>query len=147
MDERIKEHLKRLNEHYLKLIDLRKMSHDDFVNDDINYAAAERWLQIAIESCLNVGNRLISILQFEKSVRSPESYADIFVIMRDLKIIDTVFSQRLVEMARFRNRLVHLYWKLDPEMTYQILQGNLDDLKQFQTAVVEFLNKKAAVQK
>ena len=142
MDERIKEHLKRLNQYYLKLIALRKVSHDNLVNDDIHYAAAERWLQIAIESCLNIGNRLISILQIEKPVRTPESYADIFLIMRDLKIIDAEFSQRLVEMTKFRNRLVHIYWDLDAEMTYRILHENLEDLKRFQEAVVDFLNSK-----
>lgn len=147
MDERIKEHLKRLNQYYLQLINVRKVPHDDFIKDDIHYAAAERWLQIAIESCLNIGNRLISLYQFEKPVRTPESYTDIFVIMRDLKIIDTEFSQRLVEMAKFRNRLVHIYWDLDAEMTYRIIHENLDDLKQFQTAVVDFLNTKAPEQK
>jgi hypothetical protein len=43
MDERIKENLKRLNEQNLKLIALRKMSHDDFVNDDIHNGFRRLW--------------------------------------------------------------------------------------------------------
>jgi len=144
MDERIKEHLKRLNRYYLQLVDIRQVSYEDFVNNEINRAAAERVLQIAIESCLNIGNRLISLLQFEKSVRTPESYADIFVIMRNLNIIDSAFLDRLVEMAKFRNRLVHLYWEMDSEVTYRILHENIDDLKKFQEVVVDFLNKRSA---
>ena len=141
MDERIKEHLKRLNQYYLQLLDLRKLSYEDVTDNKLNLAAVERVLQIAIESCLNIGNRLISLLQLEQPVRTPESYADIFAIMCELKILERPFSERLVEMAKFRNRLVHLYWDLDAEMTYRILQENIDDLKQFQDEVVKFLNK------
>ena len=145
MDERIKEHLKRLNQYYLKLIGLQKLSYESFTADPINIDAAERVLQIAIESCLNIGNRLISLLQLEQPVRTPESYPDIFVIMWQLKIIDKSFSERLVKMAKFRNRLVHLYWDLDAETTYRILQENINDLKKFQDAVVKFIkNQKQA---
>jgi uncharacterized protein YutE (UPF0331/DUF86 family) len=142
MDERIKEHLKRLNRYYLQLVEIRRISREDFIGDDIHRAAAERVLQTAIESCLNIGNRLLSLLQFEQPVRTPESYADIFIEMRNLNIIDSEFADKLVEMARFRNRLVHLYWDLDPETTYRILQENIEDLKKFQDVVVDFLNKR-----
>jgi uncharacterized protein YutE (UPF0331/DUF86 family) len=142
MDERIKEQLKRLNQYYLQLVNIRQTSSEDFISDDIKYAAAERILQTAIESCINVGNRLISLLQFEQPVQTPESYADIFIIMRNLNIIDSEFSEQLVKMAKFRNRLVHLYWNIDPEETYRILHENIDDLKTFQNNVVDFLNKR-----
>ena len=147
VDERIKEHLKRLNQYYLQLVNIRQLSYEDFINNDINRAAAERVLQIAIESCLNIGNRLISLLQFEQPIPTPESYAEIFIIMRNLKIIDLEFSNRLVEMAKYRNRLVHLYWDLDPEATYRILHENIDDLNKFQDIVVDFLNKRAGERK
>jgi uncharacterized protein YutE (UPF0331/DUF86 family) len=144
MDEQLKEHFKRLNQYYLQLVELRKLPYEEVASNPINRAATERLLQTAIESCLNIGNRLISLLQFERPVRTPESYAEIFVIMADLKILDPEFSQRLVEMAKFRNRLVHLYWDLDAEMTYRILQKDTHDLKRFQEEVVDFLNRKAS---
>lgn len=146
MDDRIKDHLKRLNQYYLQLVEIREKPFDEFIKSDIYQDASERRLQIAVESCLNIGNRLISILQFEKPVRTPESYADIFKIMQELKIIEPEFSKRLIEMAKYRNRLVHLYWDLDPEKTYQILQNNIDDLKLFREAVVDYLNKRTKEQ-
>ena len=142
MDERIKEHLKLLNQYYLELLDISKLSYEEFVSSSINRAAAERILHKAIESCLNIGNRMISLLQFEEPVQTPESYADIFIIMRNLKIIDLEFSEHLVKMAKFRNRLVHLYWDLNPEEIYRIIQENIGDLKKLQNIVVSFLNKK-----
>lgn len=77
MDERIKEHLQRLNKYYLLLKDAQKVTWKDFDENAVYYGSTERFLQLAIESCLNIGNRLISIHQFEKPTSTPETYADI----------------------------------------------------------------------
>jgi uncharacterized protein YutE (UPF0331/DUF86 family) len=34
-------------------------------------------------------------------------------------------------MARFRNRLVHLYWDVEDATVYEYLQENLDELAMF----------------
>jgi uncharacterized protein YutE (UPF0331/DUF86 family) len=34
-------------------------------------------------------------------------------------------------MARFRNRLVHLYWDVDDAKVYEYLQEDLDELAMF----------------
>ena len=139
MDERIKEHLKQLNKYYLLLSDMRKTDFEKFENDPILQGSSERFLQLAIESCLNIGNRLISLHQFEKPTETPETYADIFVQMKKLGVIDGTFCERLIKMAKFRNRLVHLYWEIERQMIYRIIQDNLDDFKLFQEKVVVFL--------
>ena len=81
MDDRIKDHLKRLNKYYLRLSDARKLEKEVFIQEDLYQASSERYLQMAIESCLNIGNRLISLYQFKKPVDTPETYADIFIGM------------------------------------------------------------------
>jgi len=93
------------------------------------------------ESCLNIGNRLISLYQFKKPVDTPETYADIFIGMKRIGVFDDVFCQRLVKMAKFRNRLVHLYWEIDKETLYCFIQDDLEDFKLFEQKVVEYLNK------
>lgn len=141
MDERIKEHLKHLNKYYLLLLESRKVSYNEFLENPIHHGSTERFLHLAIESCLNIGNRLISLYQFSKPVATPETYADIFKEMYRLGVVDSDFLQRLVKMAQFRNRLVHLYWEIDQEAVYGYLQNNLNDFKLFQKNVVAFLNK------
>jgi uncharacterized protein YutE (UPF0331/DUF86 family) len=141
MDDSIKEHLKRLNKYYLTLLEIQKLEKETFMQEDIYQASSERYLQIAIESCLNIGNRLISIYQFKKPVDTPETYADIFICMKKLGVIDDDFGQRLVKMAKFRNRLVHLYWEIDAETLYQFINNDLEDFKLFEQNVVEYLNK------
>ena len=138
MDERIKEHLKQLNKYYLLLSEMRKTDFDKFENNPIIQASSERFLQLAIESCLNIGNRLISFHQFKKPIETPETFSDIFVQMRKLGIINGAFCERLIKMAKFRNRLVHLYWEIERQMVYRIIQDNLDDFRLFQEKVVAF---------
>lgn len=142
MDERIKEHLKYLNKYYLLLLEARKVPYDTFLNDPVYQASSERFLHLAIESCLNIGNRLISLFQFERPVKTPETYADIFIEMKNLGVVDNYFAQRLVRMAKFRNRLVHLYWEIDKEAIYRFIQESLEDFNTFQQRVVEYLKEK-----
>jgi uncharacterized protein YutE (UPF0331/DUF86 family) len=139
VDERIKEHLKLLNKYYLLLIDVRKKQYKDFEKDAILQGSSERFLQLSIESCLNIGNRLISLEQFNKPTTTPETYADIFVQLKNIGVIDSSFCDRLVKMAKFRNRLVHLYWEIDKKKIYEIIRDNLEDFKLFEQHVVKFL--------
>jgi uncharacterized protein YutE (UPF0331/DUF86 family) len=143
MDERILEHLKRLNNYRLRLLEMKQLTRDEFLHDDMRQAAVERLLHLSIESCLNIGNRLVSLFQFEKPIETPETYADVFKALHHLGVVDEDFSKRLVQMAKFRNRLVHAYWDLEKEAVYQILQDCAVDFQIFQESVVGFLNKQA----
>jgi uncharacterized protein YutE (UPF0331/DUF86 family) len=144
VDERVKDHLKYLNKYYLLLLKARETPRDTFLKDQLLQGSSERFLQLAIESCLNVGNRLISLYQFERPVSTPETYADIFREMESLGIIDSAFCERLVKMAKFRNRLVHLYWDIDEEQVFQFLQENLEDFRIFREKVIEYLSRQKA---
>ena len=139
MDERIKEHLKHLKRYYLLLLDAKKYEKKYFLENPIIYASTERFLHLAIESCLNIGNRLLSIYQFQFPVETPQTYSDIFRQMNRIGIIDDKFTDRLIMMTKYRNRLVHLYWKLDNEITYKILQDSIEDFKNYEKAIVAFL--------
>ena len=139
MDERIKDHLQYLNKYYLQLTDMRKLERQAFSQDAVLHGAAERFLQLAIESCLNIGNRIIALYQFKKPLDSPQTYADIFLRLRDLDVIDQALTDRLVTMAKFRNRLVHLYWEIDARKIFEIIQDSLEDFKLFEKRIVKFL--------
>ena len=103
--------------------------------------SSERFLQLAIESCLNIGNRLISLYQFDRPISAPETYADIFREIQKLGVVDHEFETSLIKMARFRNRLAHWYLEIDIEAIYGFIHENLEDFKRFEQMVVEFLNE------
>lgn len=140
MDERIKEHLMHLNRYHLLLCDAQKIPYETFMESPIYQASSERFLQLAIESCLNIGNRLISMVQFKYPINAPETYADIFKVMHEIGVVDATFATRLLQMAKFRNRLVHMYWEIDREQLYKFLQENLEDFVLFRKQVMAFIN-------
>ena len=119
MDERIKEHLMFLNRYHLLLCDAQKIPYETFMKSLIYQASSERFLQLAIENCLNIGNRLISMVQFKQPINAQETYADIFKAMQEIGVVDAIFAARLIQMAKFRNRLVHMYWEIDREQLYK----------------------------
>lgn len=82
-----------------------------------------------------MGNHIIAAMSW----RNPEDYADIFRVLGENGVIPTEFARNMVEMARFRNRLVHLYCELDPKIEYEILQSRLGDFETFARYIVDFV--------
>jgi len=141
MDNRILEHLKRLNQYLVSLKEIAAEEKEKFAEDNILIPATERYLQLAIETCINIGNRILSLEQFNTPVKTPESYADIFKELAKIGFIEHDFSKKLIHMAKFRNRLVHLYWHIDSEEVYKILQNDLPDLEKFMKLTSNYLKK------
>jgi uncharacterized protein YutE (UPF0331/DUF86 family) len=109
----------------------------EFTEDPRNYGSAERFLQLAIETTLNIGNHIISTHNFE----APQDYADIFIILSKHSILPKNFAEELNNMARFRNRLVHVYWEVDTSRVYNIIQSKLGDFEKFKRYITEFLSQ------
>ena len=42
-------------------------------------------------------------------------------------------------MVQFRNRLVHLYWDVDAEIVYDLLQKDLEDFDTFARSIAGFI--------
>ena len=72
--------------------------------------------------------------------RVPDDYGDTFLVMGEVGAFDSNFAEELRNMAKFRNRLVHLYWELDDDQIYDILQTRIDDFKKFLDSVARFLD-------
>ena len=49
-------------------------------------------------------------------------------------------AAKLVEMAGYRNRLVHLYWEVTADELYRILQDELDSFVSFVKEVMAYLD-------
>ncbi|MBI4264562.1 MAG: DUF86 domain-containing protein [Acidobacteria bacterium] len=110
---------------------LRQMPKADFLaSQDAKDIACYRLL-LAIEAALALCYHWSA-----KHLRTtPEDYAACFGALADAGLITRALADRLQRMARFRNLLIHMYWKVDYERVYQILRDDLDDLRAFSAAV------------
>jgi uncharacterized protein YutE (UPF0331/DUF86 family) len=82
---------------------------------------------IAIECAIDIANHIIASQDF----RFPHDSADSFEVLVDEHILDESMRKPLCAMARFRNRLVHVYWDIDDVLVYEFLGESLRDLGHF----------------
>ena len=100
----IGDRLQRLDEYVTTLRRLAGMPRETLTGDRVPLGSAERYLEVAIEACLDVANHIIA----GDHLRRPENYADAFAVLSEAGILPTEFLPTMQRMARFRNRLVHL---------------------------------------
>ena len=121
-----------IEEHLDLLEELSKLDYEDFIDERRNVLAAKHALQESIEACLDIGNHIIS----RKGFRRPDDYKGIFTVLKKEEILREGLANNLVEMAKFRNLLVHMYGDVDHRKLFSILQNNLDDFKEFIKAIL-----------
>ncbi|HID27559.1 MAG TPA: DUF86 domain-containing protein [Methanosarcinales archaeon] len=110
-----------------KLRELGKLSKKEFLSDFRNTESAKYLLIKATEAALDICNHIAS----KKGGRAPQDYADCFVVLKEIGVINEDLSDKMVKMARFRNLIVHLYWKVDDAQVFDIIKNNLGDLEDF----------------
>jgi uncharacterized protein YutE (UPF0331/DUF86 family) len=103
-------------------------------NPDSQDIARSRLLT-AIEAALNLCFHLCA-RQLEQI---PDEYAACFRRLGESGLIPRDLAERLARMARFRNRLVHLYWDIDYAEMFDFLPDGLTDLREYSTAIGRLL--------
>ncbi len=119
------------------LIHLKQLQAKLKTDDPFLFPAAERLLQISTESCLNIGNHIISGLGLKRA----DTYKEIFIRLMEEGIISKEIGNTMADFTYFRNRLVHLYWEVTKEEVASKL-GEIDNFKRSSKEVIEFLEKK-----
>ena len=119
------------------LRELSKSSPKDFLSDFKYYDSAKYNLQVTIEAMIDIGNHIISRLNYEP----PKTYADTFQILSNHNILPSQSVTKYKLMARFRNRIVHFYDDIDNNEVYKIIQNNLEDFEDFLKYIGVFLDK------
>ena len=114
---------------------IRTAGRQDFLqNADTQDIACYRLLlaiEAALALCYHVSARRLRFV--------PEDYAGCFQSLLDGAVISADLSARLQRMARFRNLLVHVYWTLDHSRVFDVIEHDLNDLRQFSQAVAALL--------
>ena len=118
-----------------RLEDLGRIPEAEFVTDPHKVGSAKYSLIVAIEGTVDLSNHVIS----KNGFRTPEDYADTFRVMEENGVFDADFTGALIQMARFRNRLVHIYWDIDDAEIYRIILTRLQDIRRFLKEIGNFL--------
>lgn len=108
-----------------------------FVSDPIVIGSARYYLQVAIETCINMAHHLIAT----ERLRAPQDYKDTFAVLNEAGIIPAECARTMRELAGLRNLLVHLYWEVDDRMVYAGIRTELDDFETFVGHIVAHLDQ------
>lgn len=120
--------------------EIAALSRQAYLEDRRTHRLAERCLQRAAEGAISIGNHLIARL----GLRSPSDYADVFRVLGEVQILPGEVVRAMMDMARFRNLLVHVYWAIDHERVYDSLQIRLGTLDGFARHIGRWLKAQAA---
>jgi uncharacterized protein YutE (UPF0331/DUF86 family)/predicted nucleotidyltransferase len=131
--ELVQRQLKQLREAVYILKDLGKTKLEEFTTDYRVYGLAERYLQIAIESCLQVCGILVASL----GLRRPEGYHELLSVVATQQIIPNSLAYRLEILTNLRDTLVHDSSTLNHDLLYDYIQQRVDDFEVFANAVEE----------
>lgn len=127
--------LERVRE-YLDILDsVLKFDERIFLSDPFIYSTAERNLHLIIEALIDIGNHVIS----DRGYPKPETYAEVFRILRDRDVISENLFNQIDGMASFRNLLVYDYLKIDRKQIYQLLKTRLSALKSLAGVYAELI--------
>ncbi|MCF7917018.1 MAG: DUF86 domain-containing protein [Candidatus Omnitrophica bacterium] len=129
--------LENLKQYVTYLKDYKKHPLEDLKKDHTLSGAVLRYLQLAIEASLDMGEMLISGLNLKK----PEEARQIILILAEAEIIPKDFGQRFAPVAGLRNILVHEYAEIDLARIHNYLQNNLADFDLFARKVAQFLKE------
>jgi len=127
----IVQRLDKLEEAIAQLEAMVRRGIDAIAADPVLTAALERFLEVAVQSAIDAGSRLVA----ERRWRGVETYAAVFVRLGEQEILGEELARRLVHAAGLRNRLAHHYLDVETAQLVALLPGAIDDLRAFVTAM------------
>ncbi len=119
-----------LDKHLLNLRnEFKDVSLEDFRESWVLQRMSERVLQVMIEICIDVAERIIALKGAGPAATGSEA-------IEKLAALGAIQSaQPYAEMVCFRNLIVHQYEEIDPEILYSIVSKKLDDFRRFRDEI------------
>ena len=129
MDQRIEERMEEIESYFNRLEEVEGASQEVAREESM-----ENLVRKIVSAAIDIASRIIAL----EGEGRPESYAEYFEGLEGKGVIDEELSDRLQEMARFRNLIVHQYYRIDNEELEKIIQNDLQDVNKFLTRVREY---------
>ena len=117
---------------------LARTPRDEFLTDKIRTGAAESYLRRSLEAIFDIGRH---ILAKTGPLDLATEYKAIARGLKQRSIVDSRSGQKLMEMAGYRNRLVHMYSEVTDDELYSILTEDLGDIKDCTRQIYSFLSE------
>lgn len=125
--DRIKHIIGEVNTSLKKLEKIKNLKEKEFLLNQEKIDSAKYNLIVVTEGIIDIANHIIA----KEKARVPSDYTDTFDVLIEIGVIPEQLGENLKKMAKFRNLVVHLYWKIDDRKIYEIIKENLQDIRKF----------------
>ena len=105
--------------------------------DAVLRAAVERWLQVAVEACVDVATHVIA----DAGWTPPGTARQSFLVLANHGKIPLTLAEKLGFAAGLRNLLVHDYVAVDLRKLAAIVRTDLGDLREFAKIAATWLEE------
>lgn len=107
-----------------QLAQVPQTSFDEFSSDFRNVAATLYLLQTSIQALIDVAGHKVA----EHAAGTPRTSHALFEALEERKLLPSGTAKRVGPIVGFRNRIVHLYDRVEPRRVFEILVGHRRDI-------------------
>lgn len=126
-------------EEKIKLLQGKRITEEELKKQEGDIrAAAERRLQLAIESCIDIARHIVAAENFG----IVEHNKDAVLLLGKKGIIPKDLAALVAEATDMRNILVHGYKKVAYQEISKAIKEDLQDLKKFAEYIARYIEKK-----
>jgi uncharacterized protein YutE (UPF0331/DUF86 family) len=97
---------------------------EEFLGDRRNLPAALHWLQTAVQALVDIGLILVA----SRGLATPRTSLEVLERLEEASALPSGSAVQYRAVIGFRNRIVHLYDRVDPAIVYGILTEDRQDL-------------------
>lgn len=137
--QKIFEKLENFNEslQYLRTLQQETGNEEKFLADFHLFGNTERYLQLSIQSIIDITHLVI----IDLDLRRPEDNYEAISMLYDKHVVSKGLASKLTKMVGLRNILVHEYGKIDRKKVYEVLKTQIVDLEEFQKQIISYLKQ------
>lgn len=110
---------------------------EEISSDFFKLHTLERLIQLIVDEMIDVNTHIIR----HSDVKTPNDFQSTFRVLAELSIFPMDFAERIAPTVGLRNRLVHRYEEIKPDILIQSSKKEKDDFKEYVSYIHMFLNK------
>ncbi|MBI2888738.1 MAG: DUF86 domain-containing protein [Candidatus Liptonbacteria bacterium] len=134
----VEKKLEEISRYLGELAPILKLSYKEFNGSYKDMRAAERDFQLIVDAAVDINTHIVLAL----NLPPPEKNYDSFIMLGRARVFSEKEAKALAPSAGLRNRLVHEYDEIDPEILYRSLKTFAKRYRDYGRAVLRYLEKK-----
>lgn len=120
-----------------ELDELLRFSDGEIIADQFKLHAAERLLQLAVDTMIDINQHFIR----ELKLKIGDDFQSTFYTLGSQDILPVPFAEKIAPIVGLRNRIVHRYETLDKKLFLHSLRNNISDIEIYIKHIVQYSAK------